>query len=213
MLRLMDDVGTYLATAEVTAALLADPAVERRWDKPSALSGMRVAGLAGHLARSVVLTEPFLDEPSAEGEPLSTAEYYLAGEEPTDLDSRANRRVRESGEETAAAGLGALNGAVDEALERLRRRLPGEDLGVTRRWFGRLTTTRTVLQARTLEMVVHVDDLAVSVDVPTPSLPPSAVDMSIRLLVSMARGRHGDLAVVRALTRRERDTNQALRVL
>lgn len=210
---MMDDVGTYLAAAEVTAALLADPAVERNWDKPSALTGMRVAGVAGHLARSVVLTEPFLDEPTAEGEPLSTVEYYLTGDEPTDFDSRTSRRIRESGEETAAVGPGALIGAVDEALGRLRHRLPGEDLGTTRRWFGRLTTTRTVLQARTLEMVVHIDDLAVSVDVPTPSLPPSALEMSIRLLVDMARGRHGDLAVVRALTRRERDTNQALRVM
>lgn len=40
----------YLATAAAAADLLAHPAVAQSWDKPSALAGYAVSGLAGHLA-------------------------------------------------------------------------------------------------------------------------------------------------------------------
>ena len=48
--------------------------------------------------------------------------------------------------------------------------------------------------------------------VETPQLPIDAVDLAIDALVSTARHRHGDLNVLRALTRRERDEVNALRV-
>jgi hypothetical protein len=59
---------------------------------------------------------------------------------------------------------------------------------------------------------VHIDDLAVSVEVDTPQLPTAALDHAIDALVSTARHRHGDLSVLRALSRRERDELNALRV-
>lgn len=207
------DVEIYLDTAAVMAALIEHDAVAECWEDPSVLKGMRVAGLSGHLARSVLLTEGFLDEGPAPGTPLSTAEYYLAGGDPTDHDSRASQRIRETGEETAERGVAHLRTAVQDAIGRLRDRLPDEDLETQRHWFGRVTTTRTVLQARTLEMVIHIDDLAASTRLPTPQLPPAALDLTIEILVDMARHRHDDLAVIRALARRERDTVQALRVL
>ena len=209
----MDQVAIYLETAAVAAGVIDDAAVEECWEKDSALRGMRVAALAGHLARSILLTEPFLDEPPAEGTPLTTADYYLAGGDPTDFDSRANRRIRETGDETASGGATALRSAVHRSLHRLQRRLADEDLTVPRMWFGRLTTLRTVLEARTLEMVVHVDDLAASVEIPPPELPAGAFSLTIGVLVDMARRRHGDMAVVRSLARRERDHIHALRVL
>ncbi len=158
MLAIVDDVAIYLDTAGVAAAVIGDAAVEEHWDEASALRDMSVAGLAGHLARSILLTEPFLDEEPADGAPLSVVDYYLAGDEPTDFDSRANRRILETGEATAAGGPAALRLAVNDSLQGLRRRLPNEDHNAARMWFGRVTTTRTVLQARTLEMLVHVDD-------------------------------------------------------
>ena len=45
------------------------------------------------------------------------------------------------------------------------------------------------------------------------SLPPAATGLVIATLVEVARIRHGDTAVVRALTRRERDGAAALRVI
>jgi hypothetical protein len=68
------------------------------------------------------------------------------------------------------------------------------------------------LPTRIVEMVVHADDLAASVRAETPDLG-AAVDVAIGVLVETARVAHGDLAVVRALARRERDAVDALRVL
>jgi hypothetical protein len=69
------------------------------------------------------------------------------------------------------------------------------------------------LRTRLVEFAVHVDDLAVSVGVPTPDLGSAADDEAIDVLVGIARIRHGDVAVLRALARRERDDVQALRVI
>jgi hypothetical protein len=69
------------------------------------------------------------------------------------------------------------------------------------------------LPTRLVETVVHADDLAVSTGAARVDFDPRAFDVVIDVLVGTARGRHGDLAVVRALTRRERDDVEALRVL
>jgi hypothetical protein len=59
------------------------------------------------------------------------------------------------------------------------------------------------LPTRVMELVVHGDDLAASVGIDAP--PPSeAAAVTIDLMVALARAVHGDLAVVRALARRER---------
>lgn len=205
-------VTAYLDSASVVAALLEDQAVAKAWTKPSALTEMRVAGLAGHLARSVLLTEAVFDAPIEDGQALTTAEYYIAGGDLSDLGSHSNLRVRESGEDTAAGGPGALALTVRDALGRLSARLPGESLAVAHTWFGRCATRRTVLEARVLEMVVHADDLAVSVGISRLELPSAAVDLTIDLLLEVARGRHSPMAVVRAFARRERDAADALRV-
>jgi hypothetical protein len=55
-----------------------------------------------------------------------------------------------------------------------------------------------------VELVVHIDDLAGSVGLPTPDLPDLATDLVISCLAGVARRRHGDLEVVRALARHER---------
>jgi hypothetical protein len=60
------------------------------------------------------------------------------------------------------------------------------------------------LLTRVLEVVVHADDLAVSLGVATPALPVAATDAAVELLARLAVWRHGPVAVVRALARRER---------
>jgi hypothetical protein len=67
------------------------------------------------------------------------------------------------------------------------------------------------LVTRIVELVTHTDDLAVSVGLPTPEPDPVAATLAVHCLVSLGRRRHGDLAVIRALTRRERDAIEALR--
>ena len=53
-------------------------------------------------------------------------------------------------------------------------------------------------------MVVHSDDLAVSVDLPTPDFPDDVVAAVLGLLTMVAVERHGQTALVRALARPQR---------
>jgi hypothetical protein len=55
--------------------------------------------------------------------------------------------------------------------------------------------------------------LAAGLDEPAPSFPEGATGRAVQILVDVARLRPGDPAVLRALTRRERDPGEALRVL
>jgi hypothetical protein len=60
------------------------------------------------------------------------------------------------------------------------------------------------LLTRLVELAVHADDLAVSLDLPTPPLPDRAADFALTTLTRIASGRHGTANVIRALSRRER---------
>lgn len=60
------------------------------------------------------------------------------------------------------------------------------------------------LVTRRLELAVHMDDLAVSAGVTTQDLPNAAFDPVLVLLARLAAGRHGQAALLRALTRAER---------
>jgi hypothetical protein len=68
------------------------------------------------------------------------------------------------------------------------------------------------LLVRLVEVVVHSDDLAASVSLPTPTFTEDTSGALISFFLEMCRRRHGDAAVLRAFTRRERDTAKALLV-
>ena len=67
--------------------------------------------------------------------------------------------------------------------------------------------------ARILELVVHFDDLAASVDVGEFRLPSAAVALTCHLGIDIAMRRHGPTSVMRALYRSDRNTRDALRPL
>ncbi|MFD8006501.1 hypothetical protein [Streptomyces mirabilis] len=54
------------------------------------------------------------------------------------------------------------------------------------------------------ELAVHMDDLAVSLGLAVQELPEEAFDLVLVLLARLAARRHGQAAVLRALTRLER---------
>ncbi len=60
------------------------------------------------------------------------------------------------------------------------------------------------LVTRMVELSVHMDDLAVSVGLSAPELPGTALDPVVALLTGLAVRRHGQAALLRALTRAER---------
>jgi uncharacterized protein (TIGR03083 family) len=205
----------FLETTDVAVELVRSPEVAARWDEPSALEHWSVRGLAGHLVRNSLGVEEYLDaEPDPEGPPGSPAVYYGAVLDSTDLHSDLHRGIRERGERMAADGYGALVEKHSAGARRLRARLETQPPERKVKVFeDQILVLDDYLVTRLVELTCHIDDLAVSVGVPTPNMPLEALDSAIRALVSIARYRHGDVAVIRALARRERDTVDALHVL
>ncbi|MET9375293.1 maleylpyruvate isomerase N-terminal domain-containing protein [Streptomyces sp. NPDC003035] len=205
----------YLRAAESAVRLLATEQVARRWETESVLPGMSVGGLAGHLARSVLQVEWFLDGQILGAEPVSPVRYYGRLVGTSEPASALNVGVRARSEETAAAGPAQMAEEARAAWERLAQRLDEEP--VDRRVAvlhrpGEEMLLDGYLQTRCVELAVHVDDLALSVDHPC-EVPDAALAIAVDVLVAAARDRHGDRAVLHALARRERDVDQALRVL
>jgi hypothetical protein len=203
----------YLSTAAAAVDLLGRREVGDQWEQPSALAEFTVRGLAGHLARAILQVEWFLDMEEPERPPISAVQYYAELTGVDDLASELNVGVRSRGEETAAGGWARLFLDSSNSLERLRERLPALDPARRVLAFGRSLTIDEYLKTRLIELTVHIDDLALSVRVEPPPLPDAATTQAIAVLVGVARARHGDRAVLRALTRRERDASNALRVL
>jgi hypothetical protein len=213
----MDDIrATFLATGRAVAALFDHPSLAARWDDHSALAEFSVRGLAGHLSRAVGSVNAYLDrdEPPAD-DVITAAHYYgLAVGDDTDVTSPLHTAIRQRGEEAAADGVDGLRKEFDALLDGMATRLADEP--PTRRirvYQDLVLTLDDYLVTRLIEMTVHMDDLAVSLDVPTPALPEAAADAAIHTLVDVARARGGDTAVLRALTRRERADAGTLHVL
>jgi hypothetical protein len=195
----------YLSAAGVAATLLRDPAVAAQWSQPSALADFSVAGLACHLAFQITRTVTALATPPGIGA-VPVLEHYTRNAWVTSgVEGADNVEIRRANEQRAADTTAqGLADEVDAALAELRRVVPAEPAQrvVDFRDWG--LAVDDFLLTRVMELVVHGDDLAVSVGVPTPEMPAAATEATIGLLASIAAWRHGPLAVVRALSRRER---------
>lgn len=71
-------------------------------------------------------------------------------------------------------------------------------------WQGWSLVRDDFLTTRMTEIVVHGEDLAASTGLTTPPLPVDVLDPVLRLLTRLSVRRHGQAAVVAALTRSER---------
>ena len=196
----------YLHAAASAAALLRDPAVAASWVEPSALPEFRVSGLAGHLAWQVLSVQRALAEPVADEPPRTLLDHYAAAQWiDADLNDDVQMGIRRRGEQTAADGPPARAAQVQGAVDELREVLPTEpDDRVVRVPTGWSLRLGDFLITRMMEIAVHSDDLAVSVGLPTPALPPTVLDPVHDLLTRLAVRRHGPTAVLRALSRAER---------
>lgn len=199
----------FLRTAAVAEALLRRDRLVTMWDEPSALDGYTVAGLSGHLARAVFTTRSYLSapEPAAGVTFTDPAGYFLAllGDHHP-VHSDAHRAVRERGAADAAEGAERLADAFTEDRRRLEGLLDGLDpsRGVEVR-DGLALTAGDYLRTRLLELVVHGDDLAVSIGRAGPvDVPAEAYRITAGLLGEIAAAREGGPATVRSLARRER---------
>lgn len=177
-----------------------------QWLQPSALPKMSVGALACHLGRQVVRAAELLPV-ATDIPPLDSVDAHYqraAWVTATSPDDPPNDR----GTDDAAAALGpaALKDRTAEALRKVRGLL---ETGSARDviaipWQGWSLRRRDFLLTRMLEIVVHTDDLAISLDVPPPEFPAEVFVPVCDLLVRLAVARHGQSAVISALTRSER---------
>ncbi|MER7080898.1 TIGR03083 family protein [Saccharopolyspora kobensis] len=195
----------YLQAAQAAVELLRDPAVAAVWDRPSALPEFSVRGLAGHLGSQVLGVSRVLAKEPVTERPFSLTEFYAAAEAfHTGTDSDVNVRIRDMGEEFAARGAEALAAEVASAVEGQRTALPAEASDRVVSFGGRPVRLADFLLTRMMEIAVHSDDLAHSAGIETPEVPEEVLEPVLALLAKLAVVRHGQTAVLRALSRAER---------
>jgi hypothetical protein len=166
--------------------------------------------------RAVTSVDAYLDVPPPQGDDVLDAAGYFGsidGLADRDLHNELHTAIRARAAEEADAGPAGVVERWD-ASRRLAARLPDEPPDrVVPALGGRCVLLDEYLVTRLVEMLVHSDDLAVSVGLERPKFPEHANTAVIDCLVEVARRRHGSAAVIAALARRERDAIDALRVL
>jgi hypothetical protein len=206
-------VGTLDRDAVVHAAELVGGLVARReiaaaWTEESSCAGMTVGGLARHLvgqSQYVVRLLSADESPRDDAETLGLIEHYARESWPhEDLDSDANRFVREKSDTQAGEGHDVAVSLQARAIADLPAALADPPGTVFIPWQGWRMPTDDFAVTRLMEMVVHSDDLAASVGVPAPDFGPAVLEPVLALLAGLAVVRHGQDAVVRALTRPQR---------
>jgi hypothetical protein len=199
----------YLQLAASAVDLLAHPAVAASWQRPSALAEFTVGGLAAHLALQVTRVPGVVQAPGPERtDPLiSIDEHYSRSRwVSSGVDSEANRGIRAAADDKSAAGASGIAQESAAALAELQLILPGEapDRPVFLPWTGWSLSVGDYLHTRALEILVHSDDLAVSIGIDTPDIPEQTARIVIDTLVTMSLREHGVTPVLRTLSRRER---------
>lgn len=195
----------FLAAAEAAANLVAAEEVAAHWSEPSAAWGMTVGGVAVHLVSGgIEIVCRSLDEEEPPGSRALPPSRLFSGQT-LDLGHEGHRRIREMAEQGSRRGAARLAADAATAVAEVAARLDVEPPGRRVLVLGSLhMALDDFLITRLVELAAHSDDLAASVGLPTPKLPPTAVDLVVTCLTGVARLRHGDLAVVRTLARGER---------
>lgn len=202
----------FLEASRGIRPLLEAPELTARWNEESALPRFSIRGLAGHLVRAVQGAVAYLAQDVPEGaEPVAAPDYYA--QVLWSLGESGNKEVMVRGEENAAGGIEELVAAYDKTLVDLEVALNSEpEDRLIRVFMDVVLRYDDYLPSRMCELLIHADDLAVSLGVDPPPPPHAASEVAIDHLVDVARRVHGDRAVLIALSRRERDTVNALRV-
>jgi Mycothiol maleylpyruvate isomerase N-terminal domain len=199
----------FQASARLAGGLAIRPEVAARWSDESACDGMTVGGLANHLVAQADIAVRLLGGAPSELAPVPLLEHYRrAAWVHTDLDEEANTTVRDSANAEADAGFAGLERRVADGLAALPPTLAAADGREPDSWLipwqGWALTAHDLMVTRLMEMMVHSDDLAASVDVETPQFPDDVVAAVLALLSGVAVERHGQTAVLRALSRPQR---------
>ena len=210
-------VEAFLEASLYAGSVLASDAVRLAWADPSALEMMTVGDIGGHMFLVVRRVGKRLESAhEADGQAHASGQAHAPGRPRSgqagwawtpvhttaDLELPEHRQVRTDGAHVAAWGWeevhNAYNARVRYVGELLHLGLPAAT-GVA----GHDLPFSAYLATRVVELVVHTDDLICSVGLG--GTPPNlALTTALDALVDGSRSVHGDLAVLRALSRPER---------
>jgi hypothetical protein len=197
----------YLVAVDSVVELLGRPEVASAWERPSALAEWSVGGLSGHLAGQAFAGVSLIEAEPSELTPIGLDEHYhRVSWIGAAVDAEESVDIRSGGDANADAGPDALLARVVEARERLGVLLAetSPDRTVLVPWQGWALRRDDFLVIRMMEITVHSDDVAASVGIAAPSLPEPVLGPVLALLTRLAVRRHGQSAVVAALSRAER---------
>lgn len=208
-----DRATVFLQAADAARQLLDIPDLAARWTDPSVLERMSVGDLTAHLARAVTNVPRYLTKAAAPPY-RDPAGYFLslAPDLDTDLDSDLAVAVRDRARTEAGSGLGAVRQSWNDAREQLASELTPAVLEYGIAVLGSGMRVGDYLVTRMVELVVHSDDLAVSLGIETPDFDPAVTGPVIECLTEIAALRSSPLEVIRAMTRTERSLPETLRV-
>ncbi|WP_419932188.1 maleylpyruvate isomerase N-terminal domain-containing protein [Candidatus Poriferisodalis sp.] len=192
------------------AELIATPATAERWDQPSALEGMTVGALAAHLVRAAGAAIAYLDrtppDRRPDGDLLTSVTYFHAA-----VDSPIHDQIKDVSAAESAIGHEATVHKCRQLAADLETRLAAEPADrLVAALGGRLLTLDDFCRTRLIEVLLHLDDLAVSTDQPRPATDPEGAAIIIEICMNIARDRNGDWGVLYALTRAERSGDAAV---
>jgi uncharacterized protein (TIGR03083 family) len=212
-------VPAFFSACDLAITVVGSAAVAERWEDDSALEGLTVGALAAHLYAAIRRLETALAQPEPEAPVVvvGITEFYGPNriDDRSQLDDTFHVAIRAEAAERAGKGAGALAASFEALVGRLRASLPGETstrLVPVLRIEGGAALLSDYLLTRVVELMVHADDLAASVGMKVD--PPSEVaSAALGVFLELARTRSGDVAVLRAFSRRERADPEVLRVL
>lgn len=195
----------FAGATHIAADLALRPELAERWTDESACAGMTVGALARHLVSQWFNAVRLLRAPAGDT-PITIWEHYeRAAWAHTTLDDVANASIVRGSEQLAAEGPEAMRALVADLAPEVDAVLAADREGsVLIPWQGWSLAPSDFLLTRTMEIVVHSDDLAASLGLETPAFPDEVVSPVLCLLTGLAVRRHGATAVVRTLTRPQR---------
>lgn len=203
------DHAAVIAAVDQLADLVGSAVVIDSWGQESALPGMTVGGLTRHLVSQPECAVEFLTSPVPVHAPLLTlvGHYDRVDWLRAPSDAPENISIRDDFNEMALAGPGECLQAFTQSREQLAAAIDVAGPVVYVPWQDCALSTDDFLVVRLMEIVVHADDLACSVDAMAPPFDAAVLEPVLALLAALALKRRGQDAVLRALSRNERATS------
>ena len=186
--------------------LVGSPEVADAWAQDSALPGMSVGGVTRHLVSQPECAVAFLTAPAPTDAQVLTliGHYERVDWLHAPVDGPENTSIRDDFNQMSSAGHAESVALLTRSREQLSAAIDSAGPTTYVPWQDCALPTDDFLVVRLMEIVVHADDLACSVGVPTPVFTPEVLDPVLALLAALAARRRGQDAVLRALSRHER---------